>query len=198
MEHFWQNIEGNFTWPDFYAWLARTVRVGGKIVEVGVQHGQSAACLAVERACVAEVTRNFEDRLSDKHKIDLVDMFPNGTERVRKELAPVEDWIGEYHSGLSWSVAQRYVDRSLAAVFIDADHEEDSVRQDIAAWWPKVEPGGWLAGHDFCPPFPGVMNAVLERFKIVEVWRGDRWCGRHRNEPPGEYLPVWCVHKIEG
>jgi hypothetical protein len=34
-------------------------------------------------------------------------------------------------------------------VFIDADHTYEAVRADLAAWYPKVRPGGLLAGHDY-------------------------------------------------
>lgn len=34
-------------------------------------------------------------------------------------------------------------------VYIDGDHRPEAVLLDLAAWWPVVEPGGILAGHDF-------------------------------------------------
>ncbi|MCI0537098.1 MAG: class I SAM-dependent methyltransferase [Verrucomicrobiales bacterium] len=40
-------------------------------------------------------------------------------------------------------------DESLDFVFIDAEHTYDAVRKDIAAWAPKVRPGGIVAGHDY-------------------------------------------------
>jgi SAM-dependent methyltransferase len=49
-------------------------------------------------------------------------------------------------------------------VFIDAGHSYEAVKADIAAWEPKVRPGGWLGGHDHHPRFPGVIRAVGERF----------------------------------
>lgn len=52
-------------------------------------------------------------------------------------------------------------------VYIDGDHKYEAVAADLRAWWPKVRPGGLLAGHDFiCPgeevPWPGVQKAVLQ------------------------------------
>ncbi len=37
----------------------------------------------------------------------------------------------------------------LDFVYLDADHAYESVMADIAAWWPRIVPGGILAGHDF-------------------------------------------------
>lgn len=47
---------------------------------------------------------------------------------------------------------------SLDFVFIDADHSEQAVRADIAAWAPKLKGSGWLIGHDI--NWPGVRAAV--------------------------------------
>ena len=38
---------------------------------------------------------------------------------------------------------------SLDFVFLDGNHLYESIRQDIAWWWPKVAPGGLLMGHDY-------------------------------------------------
>lgn len=48
-------------------------------------------------------------------------------------------------------------------VYIDAAHDFNSVCADLKAWWPKVEAGGILAGHDYDPTHPGVVAAV-DRF----------------------------------
>ncbi len=38
-------------------------------------------------------------------------------------------------------------DGCLDVVYLDANHT--AVREDVAAWWPKVRPGCWLMGHDY-------------------------------------------------
>jgi len=60
-------------------------------------------------------------------------------------------------------------DGSLDFVFIDANHFYDYVRADIAAWTPKVRPGGIVAGHDYLARSRageewGVIRAVREAF----------------------------------
>lgn len=49
----------------------------------------------------------------------------------------------------SVKAAKRFEDESLDFVFIDADHSDRAVREDIAAWLPKVKIGGLLCGHDY-------------------------------------------------
>lgn len=70
---------------------------------------------------------------------------------------------------------------SLDFVFIDADHSYESVVADIAAWLPKLRPGGLLCGHDYSKPgersstgWPGVVRAVDEfvRSSGLELDRG--------------------------
>ena len=45
-----------------------------------------------------------------------------------------------------------FEDRSLDAVYIDGDHTEKSVREDIQGWRKKIKFGGYLMGHDFQLP----------------------------------------------
>lgn len=54
-------------------------------------------------------------------------------------------------------------------VFVDALHDYEHVKQDIALWWPKVRIGGILAGHDFNHKWPGVERAVAESFDLMHV-----------------------------
>lgn len=61
-------------------------------------------------------------------------------------------------------------------VFLDGDHEYESVEADIAAWLPKTK--RLLCGHDYYVPiehagFPGVPRAVQETFgEDVKIGEG--------------------------
>lgn len=67
------------------------------------------------------------------------------------------------------TLALSVLDGSADVVFLDARHDLASVRSDIRTWWPKVRPGGWLAGHDFNHKWPGVQRAVAEHFDLMQV-----------------------------
>ena len=174
--HFWRSLPGYFTFPDFYAWLAEQMPRDrpSRIVEVGVYSGQSVAFLGVELM-----------RCSRPCKIDLVGTFHGGPLALANNLRPITPVRGEIISGDSAESATRYEDGTLDAVFLDAGHDYEGVSRDIDAWRPKVRPGGILAGHDFCPKYPGVARAVTERFEHWVVWRGVEF-GRDRY-----YYPVW-------
>lgn len=49
----------------------------------------------------------------------------------------------------STAAAQTVPDRSLDWVYVDANHAEAFVREDLAAWAPKVRSGGSVCGHDY-------------------------------------------------
>jgi SAM-dependent methyltransferase len=57
-------------------------------------------------------------------------------------------------------------------VFIDALHDYEHVKQDIALWWPKVRVGGILSLHDFNHKWPGVERAIAEAFDLMHVGVG--------------------------
>jgi|SRR5580692_1314240 hypothetical protein len=52
----------------------------------------------------------------------------------------------------SEAAARRVPDGALDFVYLDGDHNYASVKQDLSLWWPKLRPGGLMAGHDWlCP-----------------------------------------------
>ncbi len=75
----------------------------------------------------------------------------------------------------SLQAAEYIEDGSLDFVFIDADHSYEGCKADIAAWLPKLKPGGLLSGHDYDhPEFPGVKLAVDE-FCTPETGKNRTW-----------------------
>lgn len=71
----------------------------------------------------------------------------------------------------SLDAAKRLRDDSLLFVYLDGDHRYEAVKADIEAWFPKLKPGGILAGLDWmCPGEydrpdnwgPGIQRAVAE------------------------------------
>lgn len=53
-------------------------------------------------------------------------------------------------------------------VYLDADHTYEGAKADIAAWWPKVRPGGVLAGHDYLKAVVGVHKLRIGVMQAVD------------------------------
>lgn len=78
--------------------------------------------------------------------------------------------------GRSLDAVSEIADASLDFVFLDADHSAVALAADIAAWAPKVKPGGILCGHDFANPlFPEVEPTVLAygKDRAIGIETGD-------------------------
>ena len=67
----------------------------------------------------------------------------------------------------SIEAAKDFPDRSLDAVYIDAEHDEESVREDIKAWKPKIKFGGYLCGHDYY--LPHVQKILVEEEGFMRI-----------------------------
>jgi predicted O-methyltransferase YrrM len=111
-----------------------------------------------------------------------VDHFHHKADRWRPMVeAVVSDFPGRARVlGTSTAEASTSVaDGSVDFVFIDAGHSYQAVAQDIRLWRPKLRPGGWLGGHDYCDKFPGVKQAVREACgSAFDLLPGDIWEAR--------------------
>lgn len=74
------------------------------------------------------------------------------------------------------AVLARVPDGSLDCVFIDANHTEDNVRGEIAAWGPKLRRGGTMSGHD--ARISGVRKAIDALAPGWEQFENDVWAVR--------------------
>ena len=66
-------------------------------------------------------------------------------------LRPIAERFPALHLIQAYSVpaSASIADASSDLVFVDAAHDYENVHADVLAYWPKVKPGGVLAGHDF-------------------------------------------------
>lgn len=69
-------------------------------------------------------------------------------------------------------------DGSLDFVYVDANHGEAFVRQDLEAWTPKVRSGGVVAGHDY------IVGIATKKHKHIEVRAAvDAFCAERSIAP---------------
>jgi hypothetical protein len=137
--------------------------------EIGVCGGEHALSLL----------RTFDlDRL---YLIDPYSMYEEYTEGQKhygedqKPLCDTEDsarlLLDDYASKVVWikelsANATKFITEELDFVYIDGNHAESFVKEDIKNYYPLVKNGGVIGGHDFYNGFQfehdGVISAVIE------------------------------------
>lgn len=87
----------------------------------------------------------------------------------------------------SLEASSRITDESIGFVYIDGLHDLPHVKEDLAAWWPKVQPGGIIAGHDYCPDDPTLRGVTIAVDRFAYDHGLDLHFTRESNEPPSWY-----------
>ena len=70
-------------------------------------------------------------------------------------------------------------------LFLDGDHGKQKVLDELAAYWPRVQPGGVALLHDTRIRWPGEPEGTWPVTRAL-----DEWCeakGLHWAELPGSY-----------
>ena len=177
----WEDIPGWTDFSDVYAEaVQRLPKSGGILVEVGCWLGRSAALMATllknsGKAATFYVVDNFKGSGCDGLDRTAREWEAAGHPLIRQFLDNMKECGVEHLISpiVAESVegAKTFPDGMIDFCFIDANHEAPAVQADIRAWWPKIKPGGVLAGHD--ANRESVMGPVREafdgRWKIVGV-----------------------------
>jgi predicted O-methyltransferase YrrM len=156
LRHYWNELPGPnwFAAADLYAQQVSRAADGATFVELGAWKGRSTVFMAVEIALSGKdinffTVDHWRGSGEEAHLCDadlaagqLYDAFLANIEPVRAYVEPI---IGD-----TAVVADRFTANSLAFVYVDAGHAFTDVTDDLAAWWPKVERGGVIAGDDWC------------------------------------------------
>jgi hypothetical protein len=162
MNHYYENIEGWFSFPNLYTKMVYDSPENSHFVEVGTWLGKSATYMGVEifnsnkkiKFDCVDTWKGSPEHQSNPEVINdtLYDSFLENIKPVKDIITPVR--------ATSLSAATLYPDNSLDFVFIDANHDYENVTADILAWYPKVKSGGVLGGHDYMSVWPPVVQAV--------------------------------------
>ena len=177
MDHFYNEIAGWFDFEDIYREVVRTFPSGSKFVEVGVYKGKSSFFLGVE---IVNSKKDIFCYCVDRYTWDEDATYKGYLTKFNEQigLRGLEGVLFP-QCGYSVEVANRFPDESFDFIFIDADHEYESVLSDLCAWFPKLKPGGIIAGHDWSPEFLGVEKAVKEFFaddtSVIQIRKPRSW-----------------------
>lgn len=147
----------------------------GKVcVEVGVHRGEYAQQILDHGRprilCLVDLWRTQRPEIyTDVANVDqqaFDEMYADLLERHRHREPQVRFLRMD-----SLQAADLMRDESLDWVYLDANHAKEAVLRDLAAWWPKLVPGGWLCGHDYAITSRYANGQVSIRLEVGEALR---------------------------
>lgn len=121
----------------------------GEGVEVGVLFGEYSECILSTWNGILHLVDPWIQQPSKIYKdgcnaVDLDDAYSRASSRVARFGSNAVIW-----RMFSVDASKHFKDGSLCFVYLDGNHSEKSVSQDIEVWWPKIKSGGIFCGHDF-------------------------------------------------
>ena len=148
----------------------------GEAVEIGVLRGEySARLLEKWRGQRLHCVDPWRDSSQESQYVDRNNVAQEGHERNFAQASECLAAFGDrcqIHRMTSTQAAEKFADKSLDFVYLDARHYREAVEEDIAAWAPKLRPGGILAGHDY---LDGVLpSGHFEVKSAVDAWAAAR------------------------
>jgi len=182
---YYTKVNGMFDFADTYEEIIQNAPLNARLVEVGSWQGRSIIYLAtyalengrddLDIWCVDTWAGN----LDNPECLNMVQKLGGSEELYQLFLHNIKeagvDHIIKPKRSTSLLAAPDFLDGSCYFVFIDASHAYQDVVDDINAWWPKVQVGGVLAGHDYvCPaisiPVHKAFGQQVRIFPSKQTW----------------------------
>lgn len=162
--------------------LIDLVPKGGSVIEVGVNEGHNLADWQARRPDLIYCgVDSWDGRFAPAKELAYARCRPSDPYSNRAHLVQKESLEAAKASRVLWDL-----------IYIDANHEYDSVKADIEAWWPLVKPGGILAGHDYENKLPEDGWEAIEVKKAVDEWVAKNGLKLNVIDEPA---PSWWVRK---
>ncbi len=151
----WSSIPGFFNFWPFYQVIAQRLQDGDTVAELGVWFGRSLIFLAQELQRRGKKVKliavdTFRGEIGEPQHAQVVAQHGGSIRAAFEsnlERCGVREMVTVIESD-SAAAAKMVENGELSFCFVDAAHDYQSVRADVAAWLPKIKPGGIFAGHD--------------------------------------------------
>lgn len=155
------------------AWLYRSARGAGRIVEIGSYRGKSFVLMALGSragggpgARITAIDPHLEGEDNPRYG------FNGEDRRVLLETAArhgVRDCLHEMVMRSDEAIG-RWDGGAIDLLWVDGDHSYEAAKFDIERWGALVRPGGVMAAHDHSRRFPGVQRAWDEAVTASRGW----------------------------
>jgi predicted SAM-dependent methyltransferase len=136
------------------------------ICEIGVAEGDNFRRLllasTIKKAVAIDIWKITE--IQSQHDYPLTQEHKNNCFNDMTNLSSIDSRV-QVIRDFSLNACQQFKDNYFDFVYIDADHSEDAVYADLCEWYPKVRPGGVLAGHDYFD----LITETGVKFGIIEA-----------------------------
>jgi len=155
------------------------------VVEIGVFKGRSTAVMApvcLTNGCDYHVVDNFWGT-DERDPATVVQRSEKVLAAFRRNMKSLGLWDRiTVHKSDSYAATAAFQDASLGLCFIDADHTSKGCVRDIESWWPKVRPGGVLAGHDYSDSRAFTVRHAVDAFVRSENLHLEHGRDRRRSQ----------------
>ena len=196
----WKEVPGFFDSNLVYKLAVNKFSNDSTFVEIGSWMGRSTSCLGQlikksQKNIKVFAVDTFEG--SEEHTEIINDIKSQSTSLLEifqknMSLCEIDDIITPIQ-GRSLEVVSQFEDESIDFIFIDASHDYKNVLADITAWYPKLKPGGLIAGDDYALCWSGVIQAVDEYFKNKTTF----FLNGNLNYDYSQRIFHWCNFKTK-
>jgi len=179
-------IDGFMT-PHELTWLARQAQTCQTIIEVGSFCGRSTRAFADHCPGTVYCIDPWQAGAAELWRVKIMRPTAAQSDAADRRAADHDRVYGLFTRNLADHLASGRVvpirQTSLEAlppvldgladlIFLDGDHHEATVRAEIAAYRPRLKPGGILAGHDYNKKgVKAAVDAGVGKVSVVDtIW----------------------------
>lgn len=189
MNHFYESIDGWSTMEEqgeLLQILLKKININSKIniCEIGVYKGRMTSLwnvILINHDIFYSYIGidHFSGSTEHDHTINYYDI-------TKENLKPIEDYIYIINND-SINESRNWDDNYFDIIYIDGNHDYYSVANDLKVWFPKLKAGGYICGDDLTTGWPGVIEAVEEKFgKSVKKFSNQQWYFRKKGSTEDE------------
>lgn len=170
--------------------LLKNLKLEGLGIEIGVQRGSYSKVILENtnlHLIIVDSWRHIEDayfeaaNTTNEHHLSMMnDTLYNLIPKFENRFTLIRE--------LSEKIVSVFKDELFDFIYLDADHSENFVYEELKRWWPKLKSGGIISGHDYVNRDSTFgVKAAVDRFffeKNIKVDICDTGC-----------CPTWFVIK---